>query len=157
MALEAAMDDMARQPGVYGGRGIILKPAAAGPSFWNYQLSGWPTGNAVAEQVDFVGHFWLMETYWLRDLLSNLPDRLFSAPNVAGECGEDMYLSFVAQQRGIPTLTYGHGEGCNPRWSSIQAYEMGLHPNAMFCTGSLDGGEWYLRHLLSRGWKLLRF
>jgi hypothetical protein len=71
------------------------------------------------------GDVWAMETSRLGALVRHLPDRLFAAPDPARECGEDMYVSFVAQKLGVPTLIYRHGAECNARWSSIQAYEMG--------------------------------
>ena len=156
-SLEAALDAMAQQPGLYGGRGITLKKEPDGPRFWSYDVSGWPVGTMNTTEVDFVGHMWVMETIWLKDIFKNIPERLFIAPDLAQECGEDMYISFVAQKQGIKTFVYGHGRNCSPRWSSIQAYEMGLHPNAMNLSGGLNQGDAYLRHFLKEGWKLLQY
>lgn len=156
-ALEAALADMATRPGIYGARGITFRREVGGPCFWNHDVSGWPTGTPIATEVDFVGHMWVMETSWLNELLKYIPDRLFSAPNPARECGEDMYVSFAAQKRRIPTLVYGHGQECNPRWSSIQGYEMGFHPNSMNMSGGLSQGDLYLQDFIRAGWKLLRF
>jgi hypothetical protein len=52
-----------------------------------------------------------------------------------------MYLSPVAQRVGLKTFVYSHGSQCNPRWSSIQAYEMGMGATAMSCDGGLAGGD----------------
>jgi hypothetical protein len=157
MALEAALTDLLHNPGVYGGRGVIFNPVKAGPAFLNYVALGWPTGSERAEQVDFVGHLWVMETCWLRELLRHIPSMLLDARDPARECGEDMYVSFVAQKLGIPTFVFGHSGGINPRWSSIQGSEMGFHRNAMFLNGGLRKGERYLRHFIAEGWKLLRY
>jgi hypothetical protein len=155
-ALETALADLEQQPGVYGGRGIIFNHMAGGPRYWAHEISGWPAGNAEPEAVDFVGHLWVMETWWLKELFRHVPDRVFAAPP-GRECGEDMYISFVAQKLGIPTFTYRHGGGCNERWSSIQAFEMGLDAVAMNMSGGLNGGDAYLRHYVAAGWRLLRY
>jgi hypothetical protein len=158
LALETALNDMQKRPGIYGGRGITFEPVAGGPMFWKYIASGWPHGTVSSEQVDFVGHLWVMETYWLRDLLLHLPDLLLSSPDPARECGEDMYVSFVGQLRGIPTFVFGHGgPEPNPRWSSVQALEMGVHRNAMFRSGGLRNGDRYLRTFVAEGWRLLHY
>jgi hypothetical protein len=99
---------------------------------------------------------WAMETFWLKELFKYIPDQLFKAKEPAQECGEDMFLSFVAQKVGIHTFVYGHGRECNTRWSSIQAYEMGVHPNSMNATGGLKNGDVYLRQFMANGWRLLR-
>jgi hypothetical protein len=157
-ALEAALSDMARKPALYGGRGIILNFSKDGPSYWEHEIHGWPAGTETPRQVDFVGHLWLLETYWLSDILRHLPDSLLSTTEPESECGEDMYLSFIAQKRDIPTFVYGHGGGtCNPSWSSIQAYEMGFHQNAMFNSGRLAKGDEYLQRFVADGWRLLRY
>jgi hypothetical protein len=156
-ALAAAVEALAQRPGIYGGRGITFRNDGQGPRFWSHDVFGWPVGTPEITQVDFVGHMWVTETAWLRHLVRHLPDRLFDAAEPGRECGEDMFLSFVAQRRGLPTFVYAHGPACNARWSSIQAYEMGFHPHAMNLSGGLSGGEHYLREAVSQGWRLLRF
>jgi hypothetical protein len=157
MALETAIEDLQARPGIYGGRGITFRLAEGGPRFWDHDVHGWPVGTPVATQVDFVGHLWVTETAWLRRLFKHLPDRLFDSDEPGRECGEDMYLSFIAQRAGLPTLVFRHGADCNPRWSSIQAYEMGFHSQAMSSTGGLRHGDEYLRRLVESGWRLLRY
>ncbi len=157
LALETALEDLARKPGIYGARGITFKREPGGPKYWSYDVSGWPVGSADSVQVDFVGHLWVMETYWLKHLFAHLPEALLSSALPGRECGEDMYLSFVAQKLGIPTYSTRHGSQCNPRWTSIQAYEMGMHPNAMNVSGGLSHGDVYLQDYRARGWRLLRY
>lgn len=158
LALETALGDMQRTPGIYGGRGVTFDAVPGGPKFWKFTASGWTGGTVSAAEVDFVGHLWVMETYWLRELLSHLPEPFLSSPNPGRECGEDMYVSFVAQLRGIPTFVFGQGGAeRNPRWSSIQGLEMGVHRNAMFRSGGLRNAEQYLRTFVSNGWRLLNY
>ncbi|MGA8576064.1 MAG: hypothetical protein WB609_10365 [Candidatus Cybelea sp.] len=158
MALSGALDDMARAPGIYGGRGITFNYATEGPEFSNCTVSGWSAGTEKAQQVDFVGHLWVMETYWLRALLSQLPDLYLSSPNQSGECGEDMYVSFIGQQNDVPTFVFGHGaRTLTPRWSSLQGYKMGVHQNAMFKNDGLKNGDKYLKEFVGKGWRLLRY
>jgi hypothetical protein len=158
LALETALSDMQKRPGIYGGRGVTFAPVAGGPVFRKSTASGWPHGTVSAEQVDFVGHLWVMETYWLRELLSHLPDLLLSSPNPGRECGEDMYVSFVGQLRGIPTFVFGHGgPDRNRRWSSIQGVEMGVHRNAMYLSGGLRNADKYVRAFVAEGWRLLHY
>lgn len=156
-ALETALAELRRQPGLYGGRGIILKPRPQGPSFWEYDHFGWPTGSPERLRVDFVGHFWLMETSWLRHLPAHLPGLFWQCGDPTRACGEDMWLSFVAQKYGLDTYVYPHGPDCNERWSSIQAYEMGTHPFAMNVAGGLENAQLYLDEFLRQGWSLLHF
>lgn len=156
-ALETALDELARQPGVYGGRGLIFKREEDGLRYWRHDVSGWPVGNERPEPVDFACQLWVMETSWLKELFRWVPDQLFAAPVPARECGEDMYVSFVAQKVGLPTFTYTHGRGYNARWSSIQAYEMGMGPEAMNMDGGLAHVDLYLQHYVRHGWKLLRY
>jgi hypothetical protein len=158
LALATALSEMQNRPGVYGGRGVTFDPVAGGPMFQRASVSGWPRGTVSTEQVDFVGHLWVMERYWLRHLLSRLPELFLSSPDQGRECGEDMYVSFVAQLQEIPTFVFGHGgHERNPRWSSIQGIEMGAHRNAMYRTGALRNANKYLRTLVAEGWRLLRY
>jgi hypothetical protein len=157
LALETGLESLIRRPGIYGGRGITFDYLPGGPSFHKYAVSGWPSGTAEPERVDFVGHLWIMETYWLRDLLRRMPDLFLSSPTPGRECGEDMYVSFVAQRRGLATYVLGHGSKMNDRWSSLQGYRMGVHKNALFKTNGLRHGDEYLRRFVAEGWKLLRY
>ena len=156
-ALAAALDSLERTPGIYGGRGITFRNDGGEPRYWDHDVSGWPVGTQIDTEVDFVGHMWVTETAWMRALLGALPERLHEATEPGRECGEDMYLSFVAQQQGLPTFVYAHGAHCNRRWSSIQAYEMGFHPHSMNASGGLAGGDEYLQALVRAGWRLRRF
>jgi len=156
-ALATAVGSLEKQSGLYGGRGIIFRNEGNGPQFCVHDVEGWPAGTAETTPVDFVGHMWVTESRWMRELFRYLPERLFDAADPAHECGEDMYLSFVAQRCGLSTFVYPHGQGCNPRWSSIQAYEMGQHANAMSFCGHLSAGDEYLRLAVATGWRLLRF
>ncbi len=156
-ALETAMDDLARTPGLYGGRGCTFKDEPDGPHYWQTDITGWPVGTEGAQRVDYVSHLWITETYWLKELFKHVPDRLFAVERPWRECGEDMYLSFVAQKLGLSTFTYHHGMPYNECWSSIQAYEMGLGPAAMNMDGGLAAADIYLQHFLKEGWELLRY
>jgi hypothetical protein len=157
LAYEAALNDLAARPGVYGAYGFTLQWQPDGPQYWYHELSGWPVGTVRATQVDFVGQMWITETAWLRELFKHLPDRLLTVDEPARECGEEQYVSYVAQKLGLPTFVYGHGGEYNPRWSSIQAYEMGSHPAAMHMTGGLSQADSYLRQFVRDGWQLLRY
>jgi hypothetical protein len=156
-AFAAALECLEARPGVYGGRGITFRNEGRAPSFWGHEVFGWPAGTAETTRVDFVGHLWVMETAWLPTLFAHLPRRLFDAAEPGRECGEDMFLSHVAQRSGIDTFVYPHGSVCNERWSSIQAYEMGYHPAAMSLTGALQAGDAYLAEFVAAGWRLIRF
>lgn len=156
-ALATALEALAQRPGIYGGRGITFVNEGGPPRFWSYEVAGWPVGTPEATQVDFVGHAWVMETAWLRQVMPLLPRRLLDSQAPGRECGEDMFLSFAAQRFGLPTFVWPHGADCNPRWSSVQAYEMGFHPNAMNVSGGLEGGDEHLRELIGAGWRLLRY
>jgi hypothetical protein len=157
-ALESALSEMSIRPGIYGGRGITFRRVPNGPEFRAYLVSGWPKESESVKQVDFVGHLWVTETYWLRRLFAELPDLFLSSSQPGRECGEDMYLSFVAQRNDIPTFVFKQSKlsGCNSS-SSLQGVEMGTHSNAMFKTGGLRQGGRYLEHLVARGWKLLNY
>jgi hypothetical protein len=156
-ALATALEALEKRPGIYGGRGITFKNDGGPPQFWSYDVAGWPVGTADTLQVDFVGHAWVLETDWLRRVLPLLPRRLLESPAPGRECGEDMFLSFAAQRFGVSTFVWPHGAECNVRWSSVQAYEMGFHPNAMNVSGGLAGGDEHLRELVGGGWRLLRY
>ena len=156
-ALETALEALEREDGVYGARGLVLLREAEGPRYWRHEIHGWPVCTAETTEVDFVGQMWVMSTRWLRELVRHLPDRLFDAEAPGRECGEEMYVSFVAQKLGLRTFVYGHGGDYNARWSSLQAYEMGTHPSAMHMSGGLDRVDDYLRLFISRGWRLLRY
>lgn len=156
-ALEAALAELRRLPAIYGGRGIILNARPEGPSFWEYAHHGWPVGTTETKKVDFAGHFWVMETGWLRHLPGRIPDLFYACDDPTRACGEDMWLSFVAQQLGLDTYVYAHGLGCNERWSSIQAYEMGMHPQAMNVSGGLERAQLFLDEFVRQGWRLLNF
>jgi hypothetical protein len=157
LALETAVGELERKPGVYGGFGMTLRKEPEGPRYWSRDLSGWAGAKDHTEQVDFVGQMWLMETSWLRELLRHVPERLVTTREPARECGEEMYVSFVAQRLGLPTYVYTHGSEYNARWSSIQAYEMGFTPDAMSMNGGLSQADYYVRHFVDAGWKLLRY
>jgi hypothetical protein len=156
-ALATALAALAQRPGIYGGRGITFRNEGEAPRFWAYDVSGWPVGSPETTQVDFVGHAWVLETSWLRHVLPLLPRRFLDAPAPGRECGEDMFLSFAAQRFGLSTFVWAHGADCNPRWSSVQAYEMGFHANAMNVSGGLAGGDDHLRELVASGWRLMRY
>jgi hypothetical protein len=156
-ALAAALEALERKPGIYGGRGMTFRNEGPTPRFSSCDQFGWPVGTPEITEVDFVGHMWVTETRWLRALFRQLPERLFDSPEPGRECGEDMYLSFVAQRHGLPTFVYAHGQPCNPRWSSLQAYEMGIHRYAMSCSNGLSAADHYLERAVSSGWRLLRF
>ena len=157
LALETALAHLERQPGVYGSRGIICTWLPDGPSFWKHEVEGWPSGTDQVTAVDFVGHLWVMETYWLRELFRHLPEPLLASADPGRQCGEDMYLSFVAQRVGLPTYVLPHGRPPDPRWSSIQGNEMGTHPNSMSMGTPLDHGDRYLTCFVRQGWRLLRY
>lgn len=156
-AVEAALADMQQNPGVYGGRGLIIRRESDGPRYWSHDVYGWPVGTPHAKQVDFVGQFWLLETYWLHELLRQLPMRLVTSAQPHRECGEELYVSFVAQKTGLDSYVYGHGRNYNERWSSIQAYEMGNHVAAMHMTGGLSAADEYMQSFVDQGWRLINY
>jgi hypothetical protein len=157
MSFARAISNMVANPGIYGGRGLILESTPSGPKYWNHEVYGWPVGTEGATEVDFVGQMWVVETYWLRELFKYLPDRLFTVDEPAHECGEEMYLSYVGQKIGLKSYTFDHGYPYNSKWSSIQAYEMGNHQAAMHMTGGLNQTDFYLQEFVRDGWRLLRY
>jgi tetratricopeptide (TPR) repeat protein len=157
LAFESALADLAAKPGLYGAYGLTLQWQPDGPQYWRHELSGWPAGTVNATPVDFCGQMWIMETSWLKELFKHLPDRLLTVGEPARECGEEQYVSFVAQKLGLGTYVYGHGGDYNPRWSSIQAHEMGSHPSALHMTGGLSQADYYLRQFVRDGWQLLQY
>ncbi len=157
LALETAVQELERQPGVYGGRGIILDSVPGGPSYWHHTLFGWPVATATTTRVDFVQQLWILETAWLPELLKHLPNRLFATEKPGRECGEELYVSYIADKLEIPSYVYGHGGPLNAKWSSIQGFEMGDHPNAMYVSGGLQHADAHLSEYVRYGWNLLNY
>ena len=155
--MATTLADLEHVPGVYGGRGITFNPRPGGPLFWDYDDSGWTKGNDEPVEVDFAGHMWVMETAWLGELLRHFPDPFRHATAPGTECGEDMYLSYVAQKSGLPSFAMRHGTPVNARWSSLRGGQMGSHPNAMSTSPALDRGDTYLSYFVANGWRLLQF
>jgi hypothetical protein len=157
LAFEAAITDLVEQPGVYGGRGIILKSLPEGPRYWQHEIYGWPAASEERIEVDIAQQMWVIETWWLKELFKYLPDRMFDVSAPGRECGEEMYVSYVAQKAGLRTYVYRHGLVYNARWSSLQAYEMGNDSVAMHMTGGLNQVDYYLAQFVKDKWKLLRY
>jgi hypothetical protein len=151
-AMATVLGEMEKTPGIYGGVGVTFKQVRW--AAWNYGL-GWQSGCNETTQVDYVGHLWVMETAWMRELFKHVPPMLFDSKRPAREWGEDMYVSFVAQKLGIPTFVYPHGSKPNPRYSSLQGHQMNQHRNAMFLGNSAQNGEVYFNHFIANGWRLL--
>ena len=157
LALEAGLEDMARQPGVYGCWGATFLAEPGGPRYWRRQVEGWPEARDEAVEVDFIGQMWLLETDWLKAIFNHLPERLFTSPEPGRECGEELLISFVAQRMGRPSFIYKLGREYGPRWASIQGIEMGAHPASMSVTGALGPADHYLHATRKLGWRLLRY
>jgi hypothetical protein len=157
LALEAAVSDLSRTPGIYGCWGATFLNEPDGPSYWKRELAGWPAAQDHPVAVDFVGQMWVLETDWLKALFNYLPERLFATPDPGRECGEELLVSFVGQKLGRQTFIYSIGREYNPRWASIQGIEMGGHPAAMSQTGGLSQADYHLRLLRTLGWSLRRY
>ncbi len=155
-ALESALADIARTPGVYGAYGMTLLRVDGGPRYWQRALSGWPAPTEHPVAVDLSGQMWLLETRWLKEMLKHLPDRLLDSPRPARECGEEMCVSFAAQRLGLRTFAFAQGTGRNERLASLDP-ELGFTPQAMSLSGGLDHVDDYLRHFVERGWQLLNY
>jgi len=155
LAFSTVLEELARQPGLYGGRGLILNDGGAGPQYWDHEVHGWHVGTAETTQVDFAGHLWAMETYWLHQLFRYLPEPYIKARDQGNECGEELFISYVAQRCGLNTYVYPHGLPYNARWSSVQGIEMGSHAAAMHLNQGLARADFYVRYFVERGWKLI--
>lgn len=156
-ALDTILGELERQPGVYVGRGITYERRDDGPKFWKHRVEGWSAATPQTCRVDFGGHLWVMETRWLRDLLTLLPPRLFQSRTPGREIGEDMFVSFVAQRRGLPTYAAAHPPAAGAQWTSVDAWQMGTHPNAVSNSPALDDGQGWLDYFVDQGWQLLEY
>jgi hypothetical protein len=141
--LESCLTCYERQPGVYGTFGRVLSAERySGRSF------GWSRPSDKPSQVDVAGHAWFFPQWLCAKTIS-----------LCGDClraGEDMALSFIAQQNGFNTFTCPHPAGEKEFWGSLEAKRLASDGNAISATrAGWRGYESEYRRLRGLGWRLI--
>jgi hypothetical protein len=156
-ALETILASLERQAGVYVGRGVTLTHSPDGPQYWQSTDAGWSAESVHMCRVDFGGHLWVMETSWLQELCRHLPSKLVRSTRPGREIGEDMYVSYVAQQCGLDTFVTPHALPMNPSWTSLDGRHMGTHANALSNSAEIGDAQAWLDYFVEQGWQLLAY
>ena len=147
--IENCMNCMIDREALYGTVGLIYnKPL----SYMNHERVGWPEPNEVAKYVDIVGHSWFFKSEWLRRYWHEVDD-IDGIPF----CGEDMHFSYALQTIGIPTVVPPHPLNKKEMWGSLKGLEAGTGKEAISISGKGSMMDIPLKHLVTRGFKLIRF
>ena len=109
--------------GVLGTVGIVNQDL----NYLNYERVGWPEPNNLIEEVDFAGHAWCFP----RELLIEF----WKSASIGRHdlSGEDVNLSFAAQQLGLKTYVPPHPKDDMSLWGSQPdtAMQLGVDNNAI--------------------------
>jgi hypothetical protein len=110
---------------------------------------GWKYPCDQIVEADIVGHAW----FFPRDLLREFPDapRFLKNPT----CGEDYYLSVVAQRRGMKTYCPSHPPDQPELWGASQdAMQLGSDDVALWRQSGAVEDKWRAHDLYRRiGWE----
>ncbi len=145
------MHFMANGGGIYGTNGIILQNINY-PDARNYFNVGWHTSNENAQEVDFVGHAWFVA----REYLKWMVDKTYGAE--FKYVGEDMCISFAAQERGVKTYVPPHPREILSLWGSIPKYGWQYGTSEVALSLNPENSSAMSRALIKMhadGWKLL--
>lgn len=146
---ENCLNTLETHYGLLGDRGIVFEGDYWDPR--NKGYSGRETRNLEPVRVDIVGHAWFFERDWLAAYWSELPP-----PNMT-LAGEDMHFSYMLQKRlGLNTYVPPHPEDMS-LWGSIKGSELGGDQKATSGNPeSQDQMRFYLNHIISNGFKLIK-
>ena len=148
--LENCHVNMMQQRGVYVTNGVLLGDAVSYP---NNDLSvGWHVPNKKTAAVDFGGHSWFFE----RDCLNLMLAKPWRSKYKL--VGEDMTISFAAQEHGIGTYAPQHPVGILSLWGSQPEFgwkyggdESAVHKNP----ANMEMMNRALAEICSNGWRLV--
>lgn len=105
------------QEGIYGTVGVIIrKPPIYPQNYWRF---GWPRAYSKTVRVDIAGHSWFVKREYLEWMFDGTEK--YQAFKYVGE---DMCLSFKAQQHGISTLIPPHPFHDTELWGSLPEYAL---------------------------------
>jgi hypothetical protein len=142
--LENCLTCYERQPGVYGANGIRLPSG----TYHGGSRHGWVRPVDRVEQVDVVGHAWFIPQWLCLSVMRLCGDHL--------RAGEDMALSFTAQQNGFDTFTPPHPRHNREPWGSLDGRRMAGDGHAISATSAgWRGYEAEYRRLRGLGWRLM--
>lgn len=150
--LENCHKNMVEQEGLYGTIGIVFEEPEK-YSYSGFYRVGWDGNLDKAAQVDFVGHSWFFQKYWL-EFLFNGTEELQKFKTAA----EDMTFSAQLQKHGIKTFTPPHPFNNHSLWGSLPEFatKLGTSNGALSLTSSnLQKMNEAINVLLKRGWKPL--
>lgn len=143
--IESCFDNFKRNPGIYGGNGILLKEESYRPN----QSVGWKSKNKKTTEVDLVGHAWFFKKEYLKYFWLEQP--------ITYETGEDIFFSYMCQKyAGIKTFVPPHLEGKKEYWSSVKGGKYGDDKNASYKVNRERHYELrnsLVRGYIKRGWK----
>ena len=147
--IENCMNCMIDREALYGTVGLIYNRPL---SYMNHVRVGWPAPNEDSRYVDIVGHSWFFKTDWLRRYWHEVDD-IDGIPF----CGEDMHFSYALQTIGIPTIVPPHPLNKKEMWGSLKGLEAGTGKEAISISGKGSMMDIPLKHLVARGFELIRF
>lgn len=151
--LENCLIHMFQEEAVYGTNGVIItNPHNLEVNKKEMINVGWHTSNESPIQVDYVGHSWFVKRELLGEMkMSKLRGKYKTA-------GEDMYLSFIAQKKGMKTIVPPHPISQIQLWGSMPKYgnSFGIDSNALSIKSSNHTNMISaLRDIISEGFKLI--
>lgn len=147
--LENALETYSQRPCLVGSRGIKLW---SDNSYLLYEEVGPNAPNIRAEQVDFVGHNWILPTAWLGYFWHERANAFNSA-----FAGEDMHVSFAVQKHlGFPTIVPPHPPEDLERWGELPQDEDSSRAKVGISErkDALRLFETALRHYVKRGFQV---
>ena len=147
---ENCLNSHSKQPGVYGGIGVVLQSQQAYRP--NFRI-GWAEPNLQTERVDLVGHAWFFSKSLLKHLWAEEP--------YTYENGEDMHLSYTAQKYGgVQTFVPPHPPEDKELWSSLKGYVLGVDEVAS--SAAKNHGKFYnerdsvVQYYCENGWEIVK-
>lgn len=114
--LENCLCHMKKEKAVYGTNGVLIKNHEDYPDKTSMRNVGWNDPNETPTEVDFVGHSWFLDRTWIPDMVKT------EFRNKYKYAGEDMYLSYICQKKGIKTIVPPHPCASPELWGSIPRY-----------------------------------
>lgn len=150
MWFENCMNEMNKQEGLYGTRGIIFKDQ----NYFGYLADvGWHSANPNTIKVDIVGHAWFFPKHYLSAFWRETND------SISRFCGEDIHFSYAIQKYlQANTFVPPHPRENLKMWGSIPQYGLhwGCDQNAISeQQGINDQFKTALTYYCNKGFKLI--
>jgi hypothetical protein len=124
--LENALNTFATSPGVIGSRGLRFRSTS---NYLLYDEFGPNFPSAKIEQVDIVGHNWIVPRLWLAHFWNEYPRKF---PHHLA--GEDIHLSYSIQKHlGLGTFVPAHTRKDSEAWGELrtESFFDGTDPSAI--------------------------